>query len=363
MAAVTVKREEILVDTHYGGRGDGCTGGGNGGGGNGGSYASSPSTDLPKPMEGLHEIGPPPFLTKTFEMVEDPETDSIVSWSLNRNSFIVWDYHKFSANLLPKYFKHSNFSSFLRQLSTYGFKKIDSDRLEYAHGAFRGGMKHLLKNIKRRRNHVPLRDKSCNESAKFGLQSEMETLKKDHSVLKVELLKLRHQHEVSKNQIATIKERIRSSEFKQQQMIIFLAKALKNPAFVQELLQRHRQKQELQNGEIKKKRRLVPNEQEELKSEMQNVLSQPPDQYYGEHKSSEQCSFNYKMWEKGMEGNEEEVLADDQSEIVFELDELITQPPEWGGYVQEFIEQSGASDPTRVFGGCRTGLGTVGCGI
>lgn len=113
MAAVTVKREEILVDAYYGGRG------GNSGGSNGGSYASSPSTDLPKPMEGLHEIGPPPFLTKTFEMVEDPVTDSIVSWSLTRNSFIVWDYHKFSATLLPKYFKHSNFSSFLRQLSTY----------------------------------------------------------------------------------------------------------------------------------------------------------------------------------------------------------------------------------------------------
>lgn len=79
----------------------------------------SSSMDLPKPMEGLHEVGPPPFLKKTFEMVEDPESDPIVSWSASRDSFIVWDSHEFSKTLLPKYFKHSNFSSFIRQLNTY----------------------------------------------------------------------------------------------------------------------------------------------------------------------------------------------------------------------------------------------------
>ena len=46
-------------------------------------------------MEGLHDVGPPPFLTKTFEMVEDPSTNAIVSWSRVRNSFVVWDSHKF----------------------------------------------------------------------------------------------------------------------------------------------------------------------------------------------------------------------------------------------------------------------------
>lgn len=79
---------------------------------------------LPKPMEGLHEVGPPPFLKKTFDMVEDPHTDPIVSWSETRDSFVVWDSHEFSKTLLPKYFKHSNFSSFVRQLNTYVSKII-----------------------------------------------------------------------------------------------------------------------------------------------------------------------------------------------------------------------------------------------
>lgn len=127
---VMVKEEEEEEDdedtgaigvAHYGNCLNGGGGGGVDGGGvhsNGSSSASS-SVDLPKPMQGLHETGPPPFLKKTFEMVEDPETDSIVSWNKNRDSFIVWDAHEFSKHLLPKYFKHCNFSSFIRQLNTY----------------------------------------------------------------------------------------------------------------------------------------------------------------------------------------------------------------------------------------------------
>lgn len=74
---------------------------------------------LAKPLEGLRDVGPPPFLKKTFEMVDDPNTDSIISWSNNQNSFVVWDPHSFSIHLLPKHFKHNNFSSFIRQLNTY----------------------------------------------------------------------------------------------------------------------------------------------------------------------------------------------------------------------------------------------------
>lgn len=74
----------------------------------------------PKALEILSEAErATPFVNKTYEMVDDPQTDEIVSWTLSCDSFVVWDPHKFSSLLLPLFFKHSNFSSFVRQLNTY----------------------------------------------------------------------------------------------------------------------------------------------------------------------------------------------------------------------------------------------------
>ena len=61
----------------------------------------------------------PPFIAKTYEMVDDFSTDLIVSWSMNNRSFVVWNPPEFSRILLPRFFKHNNFSSFIRQLNTY----------------------------------------------------------------------------------------------------------------------------------------------------------------------------------------------------------------------------------------------------
>jgi len=102
------------------------------------------------PMES-HKSMPAPFLTKTYQLVDDPATDHIVSWGEDDTTFVVWRPPEFSRDLLPNYFKHNNFSSFVRQLNTYGFRKIVPDRWEFANEFFRKGEKHLLCEIHRRK--------------------------------------------------------------------------------------------------------------------------------------------------------------------------------------------------------------------
>ncbi|KAJ6672053.1 HEAT STRESS TRANSCRIPTION FACTOR B-2A [Salix viminalis] len=94
---------------------------------------------------------PTPFLTKTYHIVDDHTIDDVVSWNEDGSSFIVWDPTVFARDLLPKYFKHNNFSSFVRQLNTYGFRKVIPDRWEFSNESFRRGEKNLLTNIQRRK--------------------------------------------------------------------------------------------------------------------------------------------------------------------------------------------------------------------
>ncbi|ORY74379.1 HSF-type DNA-binding-domain-containing protein, partial [Protomyces lactucae-debilis] len=66
----------------------------------------------------------PAFLQKLFKMVDDPLTDSLIKWNDAGDSFLVMRHEDFAKELLPRYYKHKHFSSFVRQLNMYGFHKI-----------------------------------------------------------------------------------------------------------------------------------------------------------------------------------------------------------------------------------------------
>lgn len=230
----------------------------------------------PQPMEGLHDSGPPPFLTKTYDFVEDPNTNHVVSWSRGNNSFVVWDPQAFASTLLPRYFKHNNFSSFVRQLNTYGFRKVDPDRWEFANEGFLRGQKHLLKNIRRKKTFQPQASQqdldACVEVGSFGLDGEVDRLKRDKQVLMVELVKLRQRQQNTKTYIHAVEDRLRKTEVKQQQMMNFLARAMHNPNSLQQLVQQKDRQKQIQEA-IRKKRR-VPIDQGPIDIEIGDQLGQ-----------------------------------------------------------------------------------------
>nr|GMD22527.1 heat stress transcription factor A-4A-like [Ipomoea batatas] len=176
----------------------------------------------------------PPFLAKTYEMVDDPSTNSVVSWSLNNKSFIVWNPPEFSRDLLPRYFKHNNFSSFIRQLNTYGFRKVDPEQWEFANEGFVRGQPHLLKNIHRRKpvhSHSTqnLHSSPLNESERQGYKDDITRLNGDKESLLLELQRHKQDHQGLELQMQRLTERVQHVEQGQRSMLSSLARTLDKP--------------------------------------------------------------------------------------------------------------------------------------
>ncbi|KAL8140516.1 hypothetical protein V2J09_006537 [Rumex salicifolius] len=180
----------------------------------------------------------PPFLVKTYEMVDDQATDSIVSWSHSNKSFIVWDQPIFARDLLPKYFKHNNFSSFIRQLNTYGFRKIDPEQWEFANEEFIRGQPHLLKNIHRRKpvhshsmqnlhgqgNLTPL-----SESEKRRYEEQINRLRREKESFLAELQRQAIEKQQIESEFQLLRDLLQQMEQTQNQIYSNLSQELHKP--------------------------------------------------------------------------------------------------------------------------------------
>ncbi len=64
------------------------------------------------------------FIMKTYKILQEKKNNHVIEWTDNGNCFIVKNKDLFENEILPKYFKHKKFSSFVRQLNMYDFHKI-----------------------------------------------------------------------------------------------------------------------------------------------------------------------------------------------------------------------------------------------
>uniref|UniRef100_A0A6Q2ZH59 HSF-type DNA-binding domain-containing protein n=1 Tax=Esox lucius TaxID=8010 RepID=A0A6Q2ZH59_ESOLU len=163
----------------------------------------------------------PAFLTKLWTLVEDPDTDPLICWSPNGNSFHVFDQGRFSKEVLPKYFKHNNMASFVRQLNMYGFRKVvhieqgglvkpEKDDTEFQHPYFIRGQEHLLENIKRKVTNV---SNVKHEELKMSsddvskILTNVQHIKGKQETIDSKIIAMKHENEALWREVASLRQK------------------------------------------------------------------------------------------------------------------------------------------------------------
>lgn len=126
-----------------------------------------------------------------------------------------------------------------------GFRKIDTDRWEFANEAFQRGKRHLLKNIQRRKTAQSQQVGSyigpSSEAVSSGTISDIERLRKERSMLMQEVVELQQQHRGTASHVDVVNQRIQAAEQRQKQMVSFFAKLVQNPSFLARLRDKREQ--------------------------------------------------------------------------------------------------------------------------
>mmetsp|Transcript_11100 Transcript_11100/g.25158 ORF Transcript_11100/g.25158 Transcript_11100/m.25158 type:complete len:385 (-) Transcript_11100:57-1211(-) len=168
------------------------------------------------------------FIVKLTLMLKDATAYPYISWSHSGESIVVTDPTAFAMKVLPRYFKHGNFASFVRQLNLYGFHKTSQEATacEFTNPLFRRGDEHLLKAIRRK---VP---KDPQDKELFNVACESERLMKDFADLRSKYEKLEtalQQKEAEKqmivNELMQSKQRQEVFEARLDKMVQVLMKA------------------------------------------------------------------------------------------------------------------------------------------
>ncbi|XP_066570814.1 heat shock factor protein 3 isoform X2 [Amia ocellicauda] len=166
-----------------------------------------------------HSNSVPGFISKLWMLVDNQGTNEVICWSLNGLNFRILDEERFTKDILPKYFKHNNLSSFVRQLNMYGFRKVISiegglvkpkqhTALEFHHPHFQRGQEEQLELIRRKVSSVRTEDTKISQEDMYkiledvqqvkGKQEDMfqkiESMKRDNEMLLKEIVSLRRKH-------------------------------------------------------------------------------------------------------------------------------------------------------------------------
>jgi hypothetical protein len=106
----------------------------------------------PDPLTPLTPPGRvPTFPAKLQAILSRPDNADIIAWMPHGRSWRVLKPREFEVKVIPLFFEHAKFSSFIRQANGWGFRRITQgrDRNSYYHPRFLRNLPHLCKKMKR----------------------------------------------------------------------------------------------------------------------------------------------------------------------------------------------------------------------
>lgn len=98
------------------------------------------------------------FVQKLIEILSNNSLKKIVKWSEDGNNIEILNQREFTDKVLPLYFKHNNYSNFIRQLNMYHFKKVKNqdpkdNAISYSNDFFKRNSTHLVGEIHRKQQY------------------------------------------------------------------------------------------------------------------------------------------------------------------------------------------------------------------
>ena len=114
------------------------------------NFSDLSDPDPSKPITSPGRI--PNFPAKMMAILSRPDLADIICWMPHGRSWKVLKPREFEVKVIPTYFEHAKFSSFIRQANGWGFRRMISkgpDRNSYYHELFLRGKPHLIKMMKR----------------------------------------------------------------------------------------------------------------------------------------------------------------------------------------------------------------------
>ena len=177
---------------------------------------------------------PNKFLIRLYNMLSQGVHSNCVVWSESGTSFIISNIPEFTVSVLPQYFKHKNFSSFVRQLNMYDFHKEreTGDLQVYSHPCFLKGDRDKINHVHRKTSEQYIESKpiSLLEEKYNIISSKQKVLTEKISMLEQNYQELTAYNQSLLTQIFECCEREQKIE---QLLMMFIERVKEVPEFLQ----------------------------------------------------------------------------------------------------------------------------------